>query len=197
MVGTSQKIRDFLSPTSKAEIYLVVVLLVFGLSVCFLLPVGGGYDEETHLIRVWEMSSLTFVPNEKLGNELPFPAVYWELSYRRPYIVRPVEADFWDKYKGLAIDAYDYIYGEVETRLVYSPPLLFPQAIGMRYLGRSLNLPALPVFYAIRIIGLLCYFALAWFSIRLIPFGKWPFAILASSPGYPLIIVYFSGVPLK
>lgn len=63
----------------KAEIYFVVVLLVFGLFACFLLPAGGGYDEETHLLRVWEMSAFVFVPNDKLGEKMPFPAVYWEI----------------------------------------------------------------------------------------------------------------------
>jgi len=167
---------------STAEIYTVIVLFAFGLGACFLLPVGGGYDEETHLIRAWEMSAFAFIPNEKLGNEMPFPAVYWEMSYRRPFIVRAVEPDFREKYKGLALDAHDYIYGEVETRSVYAPPLLFPQAMVMRYLGRSLQLPALTVFYAIRIAGLLCYLVLAWYSVRIIPFGKWILAILVSSP---------------
>ena len=182
MTGFGQRTKDFLSSISKPEIYLIVVLVVFGLGVCFLLPVGGGYDEETHLIRVWEMSSLTFLPNDNLGNEFPFPAVYWEMSYRRPFIVRAVEADFWEKYGGLSLDSLDYIYGDVETRSVYSPPLLFPQAMVMRYLGRSLQLPALTVFYAIRIAGLLFYLILAWLSVRIIPFGKWILAILAASP---------------
>src|SRR5215510_3049565 len=124
----------------RAEIYLVIILLVFGLSVCFLLPVSGGYDEETHLLRVWEMSSFTFMPNEKLGGQMPFPAVYWEMSYRRPFIVRAVEPDFWKKYGGLKLDAHDYIYRSIETRSVYSPPLLLPQALVMRYLGRSWQL---------------------------------------------------------
>jgi uncharacterized membrane protein len=165
-----------------AEIYLVVAILVFGLITVFLLPVSAGIDEETHLFRVWEMSAFVFIPNDALGGEMPFPAVYWEMSYRRPFIVRPVEPDFWGKYAGLAIDAHDYIYGTVGTRSVYSPPLLLPQALVMRYLGRSWQLPALTVFYAIRITGLLCYLLLAWLAIRLLPFGKWVFALLAASP---------------
>ena len=162
-----------------AEIYLVFILLVFGLSACFLLPVSGGYDEETHLMRVWEMSSLVFIPNE---GDLPFPAVYWEMSYRRPFIVRAVEPDFWTKYGNLKLDAHDYIYGSLETRSVYSPPLLLPQALVMRYLGRSWQLPALTVFYACRLIGLFSYLLLVWLAVRLIPFGKWPLAVLAASP---------------
>ena len=165
-----------------AEIYLIIVLLVFGLSACFLLPVSGGYDEETHLMRVWEMSSFNFLPNEKLGYELPFPAVYWEMSYRRQVLVSAVEKDFWEKYGKLAIDAHDYIYGKVETRSKYSPPLLLPQALTMRYLGRKFQFPALPVFYACRLVGLFCYLVLAWFSVRIIPLGKWILALLAAAP---------------
>ena len=165
-----------------AEIYLLVTLLVFGLGACFLLPISAGYDEETHLMRVWEMSDYTFIPNDELSGKMPFPAVYWELSYRRQFIVRPVESGFWEKYGQLPIDAYDYIYDRVETRSVYSPPLLLPQAIVMRLLGRSQRWSALPVYYAIRVVGLFSYILLAWLAVRLIPFGKWVLAILASSP---------------
>ncbi|MCL4261238.1 MAG: DUF2142 domain-containing protein [Anaerolineales bacterium] len=163
----------------SAEIYLLAVLLVFGATVCLLLPISAGYDEETHLMRVWQMSDFTFLPNEE---KTPFPAVYWELSYRRQFIVRAVEADIWEKYGSLPMDAYDYVYGTVETRSVYSPPLLAPQALVMRFLGRSERLPALPVYYAIRLIGLLSYALLAWLAVRFIPFGKWILAILAASP---------------
>ncbi len=159
--------------------YLLAVLLVFGVAVCLLLPISAGYDEETHLMRVWQMSGGALLPNEE---KTPFPAVYWELSYRRQFIVRAVEADIWKKYGSLPMDAYDYVYGTVETRSVYSPPLLAPQALVMRFLGRSERLPALPVYYAIRLIGLLSYALLAWLAMRFIPFGKWILAILAASP---------------
>lgn len=162
-----------------AEIYLLAVLLIFGVAVCLLLPISAGYDEETHLMRVWQMSDFTFLPNEE---KTPFPAVYWELSYRRQFIVRAVEGGFWEKYGSLPMDAYDYVYGTVETRSVYSPPLLLPQAMLMRFLGRSERLPALPVYYLIRLIGLLSYTLLAWLAVRFIPFGKWILAILAASP---------------
>ena len=167
---------------SGAEIYLLLVILIFGISTCFLLPVGAGYDEETHLMRVWEMSGLTFIPNDQLGKGMPFPAVYWEMSYRRPFIVRPVETEFLEQYQGLRVDAHDYIYGSAETRSVYAPPLLLPQALVMRYFGRSERWSALTTFYACRIVGLLSFLLLAWLAVRVIPFGKWTLAILASSP---------------
>ncbi|HET7143485.1 MAG TPA: DUF2142 domain-containing protein [Anaerolineales bacterium] len=164
-----------------AEIYLIIVLFVFGTLACFLLPVNGGYDEEEHLIRVWEMSDYTFLPNEKLGNELPFPRVYREMSYRREFIVRAVPADFWEKYGNLSLDSMDYIYN-ADTRSVYSPPLLLPQALVMRFLGQNQQLPALTVYYACRLAGLLSYILLSLLAVRLIPYGKWTLAVIASIP---------------
>jgi uncharacterized membrane protein len=164
-----------------AEIYLLAVLIISGTIACFLLPISGGYDEEQHLMRVWEMSDYTFLPNEKLGNELPFPRVYWEMSYRRESIVRAVPPDFWKKYGNLSLDAHDYIYN-INTRSVYSPPLLLPQALVMRFLGRSRQWPALTVYYICRLAGLLTYILLTLLAVRLIPYGKWILAILATSP---------------
>ena len=163
----------------NAEIFLLAVLLIFGVAVCLLLPISAGYDEETHLMRVWQMSGGAFLPNEE---KVPFPAIYWELSYRRQFIVRAVDADIWEKFGSLPMDAYDYVYGTVETRSVYSPPLLLPQALVMRFLGRSERLPALPVYYIVRLIGLLSYTLLAWLAVRSIPFSKWILAVLAASP---------------
>jgi len=164
-----------------AEIYLMIVLFVFGGLACFFLPVNGGYDEEEHLIRVWEMAHLTFLPNEKLGNELPFPMVYRELSYRRDFIVRAVPKDFWEEYGSLSLDSMDYVY-DVDTRSVFFPPLLLPQALVMRFLGLNLQLPALTVYYACRLAELLSYIFLTVLAVRLVPYGKWILAILASSP---------------
>jgi uncharacterized membrane protein len=77
---------------------------------------------------------------------------------------------------------YGFVRREIDTKSVYSPVLLFPQAITMRVLGRTANLPALPVFYACRLAGLVSYLILIWLAIRWIPFGKWILLVLALSP---------------
>ncbi len=155
--------------------------MIFGVFSLINLPIGAGYDEETHLVRAWQMSNLDLLPNKVIEAQTPFPKIYWDLSYRRQELVRPIETGFWEKYGGLTIDSQEYVYG-VTTRSVYSPLLLFPQALVLRYAGRSLNLPALPVFYLTRLAGLLSYLVLVWFSVRITPYGKWVFAILSLSP---------------
>ena len=163
------------------EIFLIIVLFVFGTIACFVLPIGGGYDEEQHLTRVWEMSDYTFLPNQKLRNNMPFPRLYLMLSYRRDLIVRTVPPGFLENYGSLSLDSKGYV-NDIDTRSVYSPPLLIPQALVMRFLGRSQILSALAVYYACRLAGLACYILLSFLAVRLIPYGKWTLAVLALSP---------------
>ena len=179
--------KRFKGRLSASEVFLIATLLLLGTMVCFMLPIGGGFDEETHLARIWEMSAFVFVPNQGLGPEMPLPTVFRELSYRREVLVRAVEPDFLSKYARTPIDGLDFTYGRIETRSVYSPPLLLPQALVMRYMGRypmahGIQMPVLVVLYAIRLVGLFSYSLLAWLAIRLIPFGKWTLAVLAVTP---------------
>jgi uncharacterized membrane protein len=167
---------------SAPEKFTLIVVFVFGLVASLATPLSAGYDEETHFIRAWEMAHLYFVPNEQLGAKLPFPALYWDLSYRRQPIVEAVEPGFWSAYGSLPLDARDYVYANVETRSVYSPVLLLPQALTIRYLGLSLKVPALVVYFACRLAGLLSYLLLSWLAVRFIPYGKWLLAILIVSP---------------
>src|SRR3989304_4497694 len=122
---------------SAPEVFLIVTLLVLGIIVCFMLPIGGGFDEETHLARIWEMSAFVFVPNQGLGREMPLPTIFREISYRREVLVRAIDPEFLSKYAEMPIDGLDFTYGHIETRSVYSPPLLLPQALVMRYLKIS------------------------------------------------------------
>ncbi|HEX8918347.1 MAG TPA: DUF2142 domain-containing protein [Chloroflexota bacterium] len=176
------RLRAFFRGFSGPEVFLLGVLLLFGSIACLSIPISAGYDEETHFVRAWEMAHLYFIPNEQLGSKLPFPAIYWELSYRRQAIVEAELPGLWAEYGSLRIDAHDYIYSNVVTRSVYSPALLLPQAFVLRLLGLSLQLPALAVYYACRFTGLLCYLILCWLGLRSIPFGKWLLAVLMVSP---------------
>jgi uncharacterized membrane protein len=178
-----QTIPVFFRSISGAELFFVSVLLTAGLYICFTLPADAGFDEGTHLLRVWEMSAFHFVPND--GTKMPFPAIFLDISYRENPVVDIVEPGFWSKYAGLPMDAHDYIYQDylLKTSSVYSPPLLLPQALVMRYFGRAWKLPALTIYYACRIVGLLSYLLLVWIALRLIPsYGKWILAILAVTP---------------
>lgn len=175
-------IKSKLGTLTGVEIFVIVTILIAGTFIALATPFGAGFDEETHLVRIWQMSALSFIPNEKVGQDMPYPAIYHNLSYRRDALIRPVEDDFWGTYGNLSLDAQDYIYTAMPTRSVYSPLLLLPHAMIMRYLGRAWDVSALQVFYISRLVGVLTYGLLAWYAVRKIPFGKWVLAVTAISP---------------
>lgn len=158
------------------------MLLTFGLPMLLLIPPGAGYDEEDHLVRVWELSVFSFIPGQLSPRELNYPTLFRDLAYRQQAVAGIADTDFWQKYSGVSLYERGAVHRELNTKSVYSPALLLPQAIIMRYLGRQANLPALPVFYLGRFAGLLSYLILVWLAIRWVPFGKWMLLVLVASP---------------
>lgn len=167
---------------SKVEIFLVSILLTFGIPMILLIPPGAGYDEEDHLVRVWEISGLSFIPGELSPKDMKYPTIFRDLAYRQQASLGIIDSDFWRTYADVPLDEHGYVHREINTKSVYSPALLLPQAIAMRYFGRIAGLPALQVFYLTRFAGLMSYLFLIWLAIRIIPFGKWLLLILSVSP---------------
>ena len=167
---------------SRAEICLTLILLLFGVPMILLIPPGAGYDEEDHLVRVWELSVLSFVPGQMSPQELKYPTVFRDFAYRQQGSAGIIDSDFWQSYARAAVYERGFVRRELDTKSVYSPVLLLPQAITMRLFGRAADLPALFAFYASRLAGLLSYLILTWLAIRQIPFGKWILLVLAVAP---------------
>ena len=167
---------------SRVEIFLLLLLLTFGIPMVLLIPPGAGYDEEDHLVRVWELSAFSFIPAQLSAQEMKYPTMFRDLAYRQQAVAGIIDADFWQRYGATQLYERGYVHREINTKSVYSPALLLPQAITMRYFGRQANLPALPILYLCRLAGLLSYLLLGWLAIRLIPFGKWILLVLAASP---------------
>ena len=167
---------------SAVELITVVVLLAAGTFISVMTPVGAGYDEDQHLYRVWQLSDLQFITREIPARQAKFPEIYFELSYRKQPLIESVGFDYWAKYGSEGLYDRGYHYGPLHSRSNYSPVLLFPQAMTMRYLGRKAELPALWVYYATRLAGLLAYTLLAWLAVRWLPYGKWILMVLAAAP---------------
>ena len=167
---------------SRVELALLLVLLIFGVPMILLIPPGAGYDEEDHLVRIWELSAGSFIPGQMSPQELRYPTVFRDFAYRQQGSTGVIGSDFWESYARAGLDERGFVRREIDTKSVYSPALLFPQAITMRILGRSADLPALPAFYLCRLAGLLSYLLLTWLAVRKMPFGKWILLVLAVSP---------------
>ena len=61
---------------SGLEVLLCALLLIFGIPMLLLIPPGAGYDEEDHLVRVWEMSGFSFIPGQISPEEMKYPKIF-------------------------------------------------------------------------------------------------------------------------
>src|SRR5687768_5476210 len=167
---------------SQVELLFLIFLSTFGALMIVLIPPGAGYDEEDHLARVWELSKFSFFPGEMSPQEMQYPLVFRDFAYRQQGSSGVLETEFWQKYGRASLYEYGIVRREIDTKSVYSPALLLPQALAMRFLQREAETPALFLFYACRFASLVSYLFLAWMAIRLIPFGKWILVVLALAP---------------
>lgn len=164
----------------KPEIFFAVIALVFGILLCFLIPVGSGFDEITHLARVWETSGGAIIPNQKFSQGPYFPMAFTEVSYRNRFFYTPVGDDYFQKYGGTRIDWNNFT--DHKTRSVYFPIFYLPQAFIVGLLARALDAPVLWIYYLCRLAELLGYVLMVYLAIRRIPYGKWIVAYLALAP---------------
>jgi len=165
---------------SRPENHFLLVILLAGLLAVIVTPFGAGFDEETHLARIWEMSAGVLLPNSLLGEGEHYPRAFYDLSYRQYKNLTPVSRDMWVRQLEVRIDPADQM--AYETRSVLFPLVYAPQALLMALLARVLDAPVSLTYYLLRASYLALYAALVFLAIRLIPTGKWILTILALSP---------------
>jgi len=162
------------------EKYLLAVILAAGLVLVFLTPLNAGFDEETHVARIWEMSSGELIPNRLLNAGPNYPTVFIELSYRQLRNPGAVSLDTMRDQLTWHIDWSNML--AYESRSVYFPSFYLIQASIMGIMGRVFDFPVAVILYTLRLSYLLIYALIAFLAVRWIPFGKWVIFILAIAP---------------
>ncbi|HQF62162.1 MAG TPA: DUF2142 domain-containing protein [Anaerolineaceae bacterium] len=171
----SQRFKRF-----APDVFFLWVGVVFGILMCVLIPYGAGFDEETHLVRIYDLSGFNLIPNRSAPEGTIAPITFFSLSYQRRYF-QDSAIDLLQKDQFLKKNDWQILVYST-TRSIYSPIIFIPQAFVTRLCWRILDLPVIPVVILCRLSGLLVYLLGSWFAIRLIPTGKWVLAILALSP---------------
>jgi uncharacterized membrane protein len=164
----------------KPEKFFLVVAIIAGVLLTFITPIGAGFDEDTIVARIWQISGLHFIPNQQGGQPPSFPSVFYQLSYRQNPLVEPVEWNYFQDNWNAKIDSNTML--EYYTHAIYSPVLYLPQAVIMGIFGRLLKIPVIPIYYLLRLSCLALYALTAYYAIKIIPYGKWLLALLALSP---------------
>lgn len=163
----------------RPGVLLWLLGLLVGGAYCIFIPYGAGFDEETHLVRMADISYLHLLPNRSKNATATF-GEFFQLSYQRRYFTDPATDQFAPQNFLRKFDSKNRI--RVQTRSIYSPVIFLPQSFVLAVFWRLLDLPVLPVVILARMTGLLLYLAAVWLALRWLPLGKWVFVTLALSP---------------
>jgi hypothetical protein len=164
---------------SPEWVFLLLGLLAGGL-LCVFVPFGAGFDEETHLVRVYDLAGLHLLPNRSADNGSYAPGEFFSLSYQRRAQLTPAQ----DLLRGAAFSRRADRDNPTlaQTRSIYPPPGLAVQAALARLIWLKYDLPVIPGTILLRLAGLAVYLCATWLAICWLPFGKWVLAVLALAP---------------
>jgi uncharacterized membrane protein len=172
----------------RIEYIFLVIALVWGIPQVFLVPPLQVPDEEAHWFRAWAMTEgqVTAARDSTLTLPAGFARIDDLYTWLAATVGRlPVSLDGQPGFSGYA-DLFNAPGPPGTVKVVsrvasYSPVGYVPQAVGIG-LGRLVGASPLTCFYLARLANLLASVTLLFFAIRLAPFGKQLFALVALLP---------------
>jgi uncharacterized membrane protein len=167
--------RAFFNPGT----FFLILAVSIGVMFCIFIPYGAGFDEEQHEIRISDISLLHMLPNRS-KNATGTYREFFSLSYQRRFFNSPASDLFSPENFYKKFDLKQRL--RAQTRSIYSPVIFFPQAFVAGLFWQIFDFPILPIIILERLAGLLVYLLGAYLTLRMLPFGKWIFIILALSP---------------
>jgi len=162
-----------------ARIFLAICV-VLGLVLCVFIPMGTGFDEDQHLVRIYDIAGLDFLPNRDEDGKTATLYEFSSLSYRRAYFQNQGSDWLFKEKWSIKPDLQNMYY--VSTRAVYPPIIYLLQAIFARYYWMKFSLPIIPGVILLRMIGLFIYAIITFIAVKILPIGKWVLFVLALSP---------------
>lgn len=172
---------------ARLEYVFLVIALAWGVAQVFLVPPLQVPDEGDHWFRAWALTDGQLTADKQGMVTLPASFARTADLYTRVVAAGALPVSL-EGQAGFA--GYEDLFNSpgpsgtvrVASRVArYGPVGYLPQAVGVG-LGRLVGAPPLTCFYLARLANLLAAVALLFFAIRLAPFGKQLFALVALLP---------------
>ncbi len=172
----------------RFEHLFLAIALVWGTAQVFIVPPLQVPDEGDHWFRAWALTDGQLTADRQ--GMLTLPGVFAPTIDIYKRLVRPGHplplslagqpgfTGYADLFNGPGSPGTVQVASRVAS---YGPLSYLPQAVGIG-IGRLLGAPPLTSFYLARLTNLLVAVALLFFAIRLAPFGKQFFVLLALLP---------------
>jgi len=170
----------------KPDLFFISFACFFGLTILLITPPFQSPDEINHFYRAYQISEgqlIAVKQDNRIGGYIPeslvkitepFLGLCWNMHAKTSYktiieqFKTPLEPD-------------KKIFVDFPNTGMYSPISYLPQSVSIFILRKS-NLPPLYIFYGARIFTLFFWvFCISW-TIKIIPFYKWFFALVALLP---------------
>ena len=177
---------SFFSKYLKPQVVFLVLALTAGLAMVFVNAPFQVPDEGAHFWRAFHVSQGDWTSSRKgdaVGGEIPksVAAITQTYDYLIGHPEIRVDRDAFGADLNRPFEGNTIIFKDFFTQALYAPTVYLPQAIGIA-LGRLCGLSALKMMYAGRISALLCWIAIIFMAIRIVPIYKWVFVLIALIP---------------
>jgi uncharacterized membrane protein len=170
----------------KPELFFLFFAFFFGLAILFVTPPFQSPDEINHFYRAYQISEgdvFSVKQDNRIGGYIPtslvkitdaFAPLRWNTQAKttRKTIIGQLK---------IPLNKEEKVFIDFPNTGMYSPISYFPQAMAILVL-RKLNLPPLYIFYGARVFALLLWIFSIFYVIKIIPFYKWFFALVALLP---------------
>jgi uncharacterized membrane protein len=151
----------------------IILSLIFGIIFVFLTPIFRVSDEKCHFYKAYQISKLHF-KGIKIENQVG--------DYIPEYYIKESFA------KKSSLSQNKFSFQDFRNTAVYPPIAYIPQSIAIS-IGEIIKLNPTYIFYLGRILNLLSWIILLYWSIKIIPVYKWTLFLIGLLP----ISVFLAG----
>lgn len=184
------------------EYIFLIFAVSFGTLFLFLIPPMQVPDEQVHMYKSYQTSDGLLWPTakvvngeERYGSEIPKNLVSFEQDFRNPVAGNPeatMNTDLYEKYLKTPLHRRDTKFITNEAANTYSFILYIPQAIGIST-AKIFDASPLLLVWLGRLGNLIFWISIMMLCLRLLPFAKWAFVVLALNPVTLMLAVSLSG----
>jgi uncharacterized membrane protein len=177
---------EFLDPMMKPLRTFLLLSSFFGLLFLVITPPFQPQDENCHFYRAYQVSEgrISAVSlGDRLGGYFPESLHIFYDNYH-PFILtshnKISRKELWET-RRLPLDPEEEIFIDFTNTSLYPALLYLPQATGI-LIGRLMGAGPFWLLYLGRLCNLIFFIALTAWAIRILPFKKWLFVMLAALP---------------
>ena len=184
------RVRLWQQNLDRPHIFFSVIASIFGLIFVFIMPPYQNIDEPSHFYRSYQLSQGVIIGENADGvTGGTLPESVSESAKKYSYLFsaydQKIQPESIIKDAGSSNSSNDVEFTEFNNSVIYPPITYLPQAIGIKVATIFSNEPLIAL-YSARLFSLVTWILVTFFVIKMLPIGKWTFAVISL---FPMILV--------